>query len=85
MSYRDNHGSGLHDFTISSYYIRAVRTESRSKRQFGYNLLLFTAFKTVWLDSRPRVNEAASCVADLCSSADIRTTFEVISVFSTTS
>ena len=35
--YRDKHDSGLHNCTISSYYAQAVRTESRSKRQFGSN------------------------------------------------
>ena len=37
---------------ISCYYVQAVRPESRYKRQFGSNSLLFTAFKTVYLDSR---------------------------------
>ena len=37
---------------ISCYYVQAVRTESRYKCQFGSNSLLFTAFKTVELDSR---------------------------------
>ena len=31
------HDSGLHKCTISSYFVQAVRTESRSKRQFGSN------------------------------------------------
>ena len=35
--YRDKHDSGLHNCTISSYYVQTVRTESRSKRQFGSN------------------------------------------------
>ena len=47
MSYWDKHDSGLHNCTISSYYVLAVRTESRYKRQFGSNSLLFTPFKTV--------------------------------------
>ena len=34
--------------TISCYYVQAVRPESRYKRQFGSNSLLFTAFKTVY-------------------------------------
>ena len=46
--------------TISSYYVQAVRTESRPKRQFGSNSLLFTPFVTVYVDSQPRVNELAS-------------------------
>ena len=29
LSYRDKHDSGLHNCTISSYYVQAVRTESR--------------------------------------------------------
>ena len=32
--------------TISCYCVQAVRTESRYKRQFGSNSLLFTTFKT---------------------------------------
>ena len=47
MSYRDKNDSGLHNFTISSYHVQAVRTESRYKRQFGSNSLLFIPFKTV--------------------------------------
>ena len=43
---------------ILSYYAQAVRTESRYKHQFGSNSLLFTPFKTVYFDSRPRVNES---------------------------
>ena len=39
--------SVLHNCTISSYYVQAVGTESRYKRQFGSNSLLFTSFKTV--------------------------------------
>ena len=41
------HDSGLHNCTISSYYVQAVRTESRYKHQFGSNSLLFPPFKTV--------------------------------------
>ena len=40
MSYRDKHDSGLQTCTISSYYVQAVRTESRYRRQFGSNSLL---------------------------------------------
>ena len=29
MSYRDKHDSGQHNCTISSYYVQAIRTESR--------------------------------------------------------
>ena len=36
---------------------QAVRTESRSMRQFDSNLLLFAPFLTVYVDSFPRVNE----------------------------
>ena len=32
---------GQQNCTISSYYVQTVRTESRYKRQFGYNSLLF--------------------------------------------
>ena len=39
MSYWDKHDSGLHNCTISSYYVKAVRTESRYKCQFGSNLI----------------------------------------------
>ena len=42
-----SHDSGLHNCTISSNYVQAVRTESLYKRQFGSNSLLFTPFKTV--------------------------------------
>ena len=58
--------SGLHKCTISSYYVQAVRTKSRYKRQFGSNSLLFTQFKTVLLDSQPRVNESASVTTIEC-------------------
>ena len=44
------HDSGLHNCTISSYYVQAVRTESRYTRQFGYNSLLFTPFKTTQME-----------------------------------
>ena len=44
---RDKHDLGLHNCTISSYYVQAVRTESRYKRQFGSNSLLFIPFITV--------------------------------------
>ena len=43
----DRHDSGLHNCTLSSYYVQAVRTENRSKSQFGSNVLLFTPFMTV--------------------------------------
>ena len=45
MSYRDKHDSGLHNCIISSYYIQAVRTESRYQCQFGSNSLLFHRLK----------------------------------------
>ena len=38
--------------------MQAVSTESRSKRQFGS--LFFIPFRTLQVDSRPRVNETAS-------------------------
>ena len=41
---------------------KAVRAESRLKRQFGSNSLLFTTFMTVLGDSRPRVNETDSSI-----------------------
>ena len=46
MSYRGKHDSGLHNCTISSYYVQAARTESQYNRHFGSNSFLFTPFKT---------------------------------------
>ena len=37
----------IRDCTTAQFQVQAVRTESRYKRQFGSNSLLFTPFKTV--------------------------------------
>ena len=58
--------NGVNFRDVSPLFSAAVRTESRSnmclfdKRQFDSNVLLFTPSLTVYVDSRPRVNETAS-------------------------